>query len=174
MQRSNCESCWTKPGFRHFAANTLSPVPHHVDHFYNLVKNYHIVSSLTSETIYIVKYRSWTIAVFRLVFFVSFSGSDKGQTLLVSQLPSISSARLCLLMSCSWLTFFGGWWQDLHSGHRETLHSVKPKNTKKTENPLHGSTSCAAGLCRAAPQMMRLGAKPSGPPFLDDKRKSTG
>jgi len=35
-----------------------------------LVKNYHIVSSLTSETIYIVKYRSWTIVVFRLVFYL--------------------------------------------------------------------------------------------------------
>ena len=34
---------------------------------YNLVKNYHIVSSLTSETTNIVKYRSWTIVVFRLV-----------------------------------------------------------------------------------------------------------
>ena len=56
-----------EPGFRHFAANNLSLVPHHVDHFYNLAKNYHIVSSLTSETIYIVKYRSWTIIIFRLV-----------------------------------------------------------------------------------------------------------
>uniref|UniRef100_A0A8C4QKL0 Uncharacterized protein n=1 Tax=Eptatretus burgeri TaxID=7764 RepID=A0A8C4QKL0_EPTBU len=43
--------------FVYFAANNLSLVPHHVDHFYNLVKNYHIVSPLTSETIYIVKYR---------------------------------------------------------------------------------------------------------------------
>ena len=41
MQRSIFLSCWTKPGFRHFAANNLSLVPHHVDHFYNLVKHYH-------------------------------------------------------------------------------------------------------------------------------------
>ena len=72
MQRSNFESCWTKLGFWHFAANNLSLAPHHVDHFYNLVKHYHIVSSLTSETIYIVKYRSWTIVVFRLVIISKF------------------------------------------------------------------------------------------------------
>ena len=32
----------------------------------------------------------------------------------------------------------GGWWQDLHSGHRKTLYSAKHKNAKKSENPLCG------------------------------------
>ena len=25
---------------------------------------------------------------------------------------------------------YGGWWQDLHSGHRKTLHSAKHKTKK--------------------------------------------
>ena len=68
----------------------------------------------------------------------------------------------------------GGWWQDLHSGHRKTLHSAKHKNAKKSENPLCGSTSCAASLRRAAhrmtglgqslrdPQSLMIGGKPRG------------
>ena len=44
----------------------------------------------------------------------------------------------------------------MHSGHRKTLHSAKC-TTKKSENPLHGSTACAAVLRRAAHQMMGLG-----------------
>ena len=42
-------------------------------------------------------------------------------------------------------------------GHSNTLHSAKPTNAKKTENPLCGSTSCAAALCRAAHQITGLG-----------------
>ena len=53
--------------------------------------------------------------------------------------------------------FVGGWWQNLHSGHRKTLHSMKLINITKNENPLYGSTSCAAALCRAAHRMMGLG-----------------
>jgi len=76
----------------------------------------------------------------------------------VSQWPSISSVQLCLQTSyCSWITFLGGWWQDLHSGHRKILHSAKPLNAKKTENPLCGSTSCAVALHGAAHQIIRLG-----------------
>ena len=68
----------------------------------------------------------------------------------------------------------GGWWQDLHSGHRKTLHSANHKNAKKSENSLHGSTSCAASLRRAAhwmtglgqslrdPQSLMTGGKPQG------------
>ena len=78
--------------------------------------------------------------------------------LLVSQRPSISHAQLCWQMSsCSWLTFFGGWWQDLHSGHSKTLHSAKhKKNAKKTEKPLRGRNFCAAARYRAAQRMMEL------------------
>ena len=85
---------------------------------------------------------------------------QRAEELLVSQRTSISSAQLCLrTSSCSWVTFFflGGWWQDLHSGHRKTLHSAKHKNAKKSENPLRGSTSCAASLRRAAHWMTALG-----------------
>ena len=69
----------------------------------------------------------------------------------------------------------GGWWQDLHSGHRKTLHSAKhSRSIKKSENPLRGSTSCAASLRRAAhqmtgfeqslrdPQSLMIGGKPRG------------
>ena len=45
----------------------------------------------------------------------------------------------------------------LHSGHRKTLHSAKHKNANKSENPLRGSTSCAASLRRAAHRMTGLG-----------------
>ena len=45
----------------------------------------------------------------------------------------------------------------MHSGHRKTLHSAKHKNAKKSENPLRGSTSCAASLHRAAHRMTGLG-----------------
>ena len=77
----------------------------------------------------------------------------------MSQRPSISSAQLCLrTSSCSWVTcFLGPWWQDLHSGHCQTLHSAKPTNANKIENPLLGSTVCAAALQRAARQMTGLG-----------------
>ena len=54
------------------------------------------------------------------------------------------------------LPFIGGWWQDFHSGHHKTLHSANPTNAKKTENPLRGSTFCAAALRRAAHRMMGL------------------
>ena len=57
------------------------------------------------------------------------------------------------------LSYFllGGWWQDLHSGPRKTLHSAKHENAKKSENPLSGSTSCAASLRRAVHRMTGLG-----------------
>ena len=45
----------------------------------------------------------------------------------------------------------------MHSGHCKTLHSTKhSRNRKKSENPLRGSTSCAASLRRAVHQMMGL------------------
>ena len=78
----------------------------------------------------------------------------------MSQRPSISSAQQCMLMSsCSWVTFFlRGWWQNLHSGHRKTLHSTKhKKNAKTTKNPLRGSNSFAASLHRTAHRMTGLG-----------------
>ena len=55
-----------------------------------------------------------------------------------------------------WL-FLEGWWQDLHSSHRKTLHSAKPTNTTKTENPLRGSTSSAAAIHREANRMRDWG-----------------
>ena len=77
----------------------------------------------------------------------------------MSRRPSISSAKLCLRTStCSWVTvFLEGWRQDLYSGQRKTLHAVKPTNAKETENPQHGSTSCAAALRRTAHRIMGLG-----------------
>ena len=69
---------------------------------------------------------------------------------------------------------FGGWWQDLHSGHRKTLHSAKHKNAKKSENPLHESTSCAASLRRAAHQMTGLGQSLRDPQSLMIGGKARG
>ena len=66
-------------------------------------------------------------------------------------------------------------WQDLHSGHRETLHSANPSNTiKKSENPLRGSTFCAASLCRTAHQMMGLGHRVRDPQSLMKGGKPRG
>ena len=92
---------------------------------------------------------------------------QSAEELLVSQRPSILSAQLCLrTSSCSWVTLFlGGWWQDLHSGHRKTLQSAT-RATKKFENPLRGSTSCAAALCREAHQLMGLGQSLQDPHSL--------
>ena len=54
------------------------------------------------------------------------------------------------------------------------LHSAKhKKNTKKIENPLRGSISCAAALRRAAHQMMGLGQSLRDHDS-DDRRKTTG
>ena len=94
----------------------------------------------------------------------------------MSQRPSISSAQLCLHMSsCSRVTFyFGGWWQDLHSGDRKTLHSAKHKNAKKSENLLYASTFCAAALCRAAHGMMGLGQSLQDPHSLMIGGKARG
>ena len=62
----------------------------------------------------------------------------------------------------------------MHSGQRKTLNTAKHKNEKKSENTLHGSTSCAASLHRAAhwmtglgqslrdPQSLMIGGKPRG------------
>ena len=82
---------------------------------------------------------------------------QRAEELLVSQGPSTSGVQLSDILLQLGYCFLGGFWQDLHSGHCETLHSAKPLNTKKTENQLRGSTSCAAALCRAAHQMMGLG-----------------
>ena len=61
----------------------------------------------------------------------------------------------------------GGWWQDLHSGHRKTLHTAKhTKSIKKSENPLRGSTSCAAALHRTAHRMTGLGQSLRDPESL--------
>ena len=57
---------------------------------------------------------------------------QRAEELLVSQRPSISSAQLSadVLLQLGYF-LFGVWWQDLHSGHRKTLHSAKhSKNTK--------------------------------------------
>ena len=82
----------------------------------------------------------------------------EAEELQVSQRPSISSAQLYLrTSSCSLVTLFEGWWQDLHCSHRKTLHSAKDKNAKKSENPLRGNTSCATALRRATHRMTGLG-----------------
>ena len=61
----------------------------------------------------------------------------------------------------------GGWWQNLHFGHRKTLNSAKhTKSKKKSEIPLHGSTSCAASLRRAAHRMTGLGQSLRDPKSL--------
>ena len=54
----------------------------------------------------------------------------------------------------------------MHSGHRKTLHSAKHKKAKKCENPLRGSTSCAAFLRRAAHRMTGLGQSLRDPQSL--------
>ena len=65
-------------------------------------------------------------------------------------------------------------WPECKSCHRKTLYSAKHKNAKKSENPLHGSTSCAASLRRAAhqtavlvqslwePHSLKIGGKTQG------------
>ena len=68
--------------------------------------------------------------------------------------------------------FLGGWWQDLHYGHRKTLHSAKPINARKTENPIRGRTSCAVALCGSPDD--EIAAKPPASPLFDDRRNSTG
>ena len=78
----------------------------------------------------------------------------------MSQRPSFSGANLWLrTSSCSYITFFwevGG--RICAPATVKTLHSAKhTKNAKKTENPLHGSTSFAAVLRRATHQMTGLG-----------------
>ena len=94
----------------------------------------------------------------------------------MSQWPSISSAQLCLrTSSCSWVTFY-----EEVGGRICTPATVKPfipqntKTQKISENPLRGSTSCAASLHRAAhrmtglgqslrdPQSLMIGGKPRG------------
>ena len=55
-----------------------------------------------------------------------------------------------------------------------TLNHFILQKAKKTENPLRGSTSCAAALRRAAHQMTGLGQSLRGPPFADGRRKSMG
>ena len=70
---------------------------------------------------------------------------------------------------------FGGWWQNLHSGHRKTLHSAKIQKAEKTsENPLRGSTSCAAARHRAAHWMTGLGQSLRDPQSLMIERKPQG
>ena len=62
----------------------------------------------------------------------------------------------------------------MHSGHHKTLHSAKHKNAKKSENPLRGSTSCAASLLRAAHRMTGLGQSLQDPQSLIIGRKPRG
>ena len=84
--------------------------------------------------------------------------------------PTVSADILLQLGYC----FLGGWWQDLHSGHRKTLHSAKHKIAKKSENPLRGNTSCAISLRRAAHRMMGLGQTLRDPQSLMIGGKSWG
>ena len=102
---------------------------------------------------------------------------QRAEELLVSQQPSISGARLCLrTSSCSWVTSY------LEVAVRICTPATGkpfipqniPKAKIKSENPLCGSTSCAASLCRAAhrmtglgqslrdPQSLMIGGKPRG------------
>ena len=63
----------------------------------------------------------------------------------------------------------------MYYGHCKTLHSAKDtKNTKKSENKLRGSTSCAAGLCRAAHRMTGLGQSLRDPHSLMTEGKPWG
>ena len=95
--------------------------------------------------------------------------------LLVRQPPSISHVQLCLQpSSCSWVTFFEGWCQDLNSSHRKTLHSAKPTNTTKIENTLSGSTSSAAAIHREAHRMRGLGQSLRDPHSLMIGGKARG
>ena len=72
------------------------------------------------------------------------------------------------------LPFLGGWWEDLHSGQRKTLHYAKRTNEKKTENRLRSITSSAAALRRAANWMMVLGQSVRGPHSWMIERKAWG
>ena len=81
------------------------------------------------------------------------------EELLLSQRPSIiwcPTVSVDVLLQLGYI-LLGSWWRDLHSGQRKTLNSPKPTNVRKSENPLGGSTSCAAALRRAALRMMGLG-----------------
>ena len=88
----------------------------------------------------------------------------------MSQRPSISSAQLCLrTSSCSWVSLFlEGWWQDLHSGHRKTLHSAKLKTHSIGVTPvpaaLHSAAHQMMGLrqCLWDPHSLMIGGKPRG------------
>ena len=102
---------------------------------------------------------------------------QRAEELLVNQRPSISSAQLCLrTSSCSWVTFY-----EEVGGRIWTPATIKPfipktfqKQKKTCENPFHGSTSCAASLCRAAHQMTGLGQSLRDPQSLMKGRKPRG
>ena len=74
------------------------------------------------------------------------------------------------------LLLLGGWWQDLHCGHRKTHHPAKHTRSikKKSENLLRGSTSCAASLRRAAHRMTGLGQSLRDPQSLMIGEKPQG
>ena len=63
----------------------------------------------------------------------------------------------------------------MHSGHCKTLHSTTHTNkANKTENPLHGSTFCAAAICRAVRQTIGLRQSFRDPHYLMIGGKSWG
>ena len=62
----------------------------------------------------------------------------------------------------------------MHYSHRKPLHFAKHKNTKKSENPLRGSTSSADSLRRAAHQMTGLGQSLRDPHSLRIGGKAQG
>ena len=84
--------------------------------------------------------------------------------------PTVSAAVLLQLGDF----LLEGWWQDLNSSHWKTLHSTKPTNTTKTENPHHGSTSSAAAIHREAHRMRGLGQSLRDPHSLTIGGKARG
>ena len=52
----------------------------------------------------------------------------------------------------------------MHSGHHKTLHSTKPTDAKKTENPLRRPANWMTGLGQSLqdPHSLIIGGKPQG------------
>ena len=90
------------------------------------------------------------------------------EELLVSQRPSISSTQLSadVLLQLGYF-LLGGWWQDLHSGHRKTHHSTKhSRSIKKISQPTPWEyLLCSCPLQGSSPDD-GIGAKPAVPPNL--------
>ena len=72
------------------------------------------------------------------------------------------------------LPFLGGWWHDLHSGNRKTLHSAKPTNGRESEKPTLWEYLLCCSPWQGISLDDQIWEKPSRPPFLDDGGEKSG